>query len=468
MKTQHKTLKIIIKILTLLLALVGTCFLGYKVGTKTLGPIARYNYHLDDNGNIQSDNLFNIERNTYYNENVITIDSVNNGFYGNKINNNASYVYFDLYRNSTFITTFIYTVDTGHKEFTFDFEDYNDCYLYIGQSNLGNVRFNVRDICDIIHYTSISFDYTIENNIVSLLHFMFNTSDTIDGNYIPYEPFGTWYTEETFARTQWQANYSTLLNATYDMTIAKDNTIKPSDEILIQYEEPKQDDTNRFYINLEKDSTTPNWPSAPYDGQWIGQEFTKQYPYISPGYFSINNSMKNLIGNIHISIDIKGHNEPNKRSELFINLGGNKNGYYYDIDDQINYYVSSAALETIDMYHDLKIEIPQSIIEQLQTREVDRISYSLKGNETLEEFNFYLDTDIFGYNISYEQAYQSGYDLGYNNGYASALNFEWIKTAFSCVDQVLNIKLIGSITLGNIIAIPLIIGVVKFVIGWFK
>lgn len=125
-------------------------------------------------------------------------------------------------------------------------------------------------------------------------------------------------------------------------------------------------------------------------------------------------------------------------------------------------------METIDISHDLRVEIPQTIVEQLQSRNTKSISYALKGNTTLEEFNFYLDTDIFGYNISYEQAYSSGYNLGYNNGYASALNFEWIKSAFNCVDQVLNIKLIASITLGNILAIPLIIGVVKFVIGWFK
>lgn len=466
MKTQHKTLKIIIKILTLLLALVGTCFLGYKVGTKTLGSIARYNYHLDDNGNVQSDNLFNV--NDYSSKSSI-VNLSDNGFYVYKEDSFEFTSCFVVLRDSetNYIRT-LYSNNAGYCSFVFDYSyEYYNYYVSFGFNGIADITYKISNIMSYDDYNAISFNYVVNNDYAYLGNIMINRS-SLEGNYLPYEPFGTWYTPQTFARSQWQANYSTLLNATYDMTIVKDNTIKPSDEILIQYEEPKQDDTNRFYINLEKDSTTQNWPSAPYDGQWIEQEFTTQYPYISPGYFSINNSMKDLIGNIHISIDIKGHNEPNKRSELFIKLGGNKNGYYYDIDDQINYYVSSAALETIDMYHDLKIEIPQSIIEQLQTREVDSISYSLKGNETLEEFNFYLDTDIFGYNISYEQAYNSGYDLGYNNGYASALNFEWIKTAFSCVDQVLNIKLIGSITLGNIIAIPLIIGVVKFVIGWFK
>lgn len=468
MKTQHKTLKIIIKILTLLLALVGTCFLGYKVGTKTLGPIARYNYHLDSDGNIESDNLFDVDLNTYYNENVITIDSANDGFYGNRINSNVSYTYFELYRNGVYLTTAFTAFDPGHKQFTYDFEDYSDCFFYIGQTNLGAISFNVRDVCDILHYTSISFDYTIENDVISISHIMFNTSNTPEGHYMNYEPNGTWYTPQTFARTQWQANYSNLINAKYDMTIYKDNTFYPQDEILIQYEEPQQDNTNRFYISLEKDSNTPNWPSAPYLGQWLSQEFTAQRPYISPGYFSINNSMKNFIAIIQIRIDYgEEKNDPNKYTHLIFRLGGDKNGYYYESDD-IYYYISDALLETIDISHDLKIEVPQSIIEQLQSRNVKYISYALKGNETLEEFNFYLDTDLFGYSINYDQAYNTGYSLGYNNGYASALNFEWIKTAFNCVDQVLNIKLIGSITLGNIIAIPLIIGVVKFVIGWFK
>lgn len=469
MKNKKKILKTILEISILILSAFGTFFLGYHYGTKTFGPMARYNFHLDNDGNIQSDNLFDISKRNWF-SNSITIDYENNSFYGEKINGGTSYVYFEIYRESTYLTSAFVSYDEGHKEFTFDFEDYADCYFYIGQTNLGSIRFKVNEVCNVINYTSISFDYNIENNIVKISNIMFNTSQSIKGNYIPYEPFGTWYTPQTYARAQWERNYSTLKQSKFDIVGYKEDgsyTSKPYYDELNIYEPFKREDNNKYYVSLEKVGFEDWDNSKTYE---ITQSFNNYVPVISPGYYIINRTLVDNFKQIQFSVKTSLQHE--KYTSFNIVFGSNRTDAFYDFNNSwIYYYIPNSVVNNIRQGNDYYYEVPQFIIDSLQSRQVWDIKYSsLPNNSTsnFEEIEFYIDTSIFGYEIIYDDAYNSGYDVGYNNGRNDALNIDWLKRAISTIDDVLNIKLLGPLTLGNIVAIPLIIGIVAFVIGWFK
>lgn len=469
MKTKKKILKTILEISILILSTFGTFFLGYHYGTKTFVPIARYNYHLDNDGNIQSDNLFDINKRNWY-SNSITIDYENNSFYGEKINGDNSYVYFEIYRESTYLTSVFVSHDEGHKEFTYDFEDYSDCYFYISQSNLGSIRFKVNEVCNVINYTSISFDYNIENNVVKISNIMFNTSQSIEGNYIPYEPFGTWYTPQTYVRAQWERNYSTLKQSKFDIVGYKEDgnyTSKPYYDELNIYDPFKREDNNKYYVSLEKVGFEDWDNSKTYE---ITQSFNNYVPVISPGYYIINPSLVDNFKQIQFSVKTGLQHE--KYTSFNIVFGSNRTDAYYDFNNSwIYYYIPNSVVNEIRHGNDYYYEIPQFIIDSLQSRQVWEIKYSsLPNNSTsdFEEIEFYFDTSIFGYEVIYDDAYNNGYDVGYNNGRNDALNIDWLKRAISTIDDILNIQLLGTLTLGNIISIPLIIGIVSFVIGWFK
>ena len=90
-----------------------------------------------------------------------------------------------------------------------------------------------------------------------------------------------------------------------------------------------------------------------------------------------------------------------------------------------------------------------------------------------------------GYNRGYEKgkedgiiegrqgAYQEGYDNGYQNGYNKGLSEQLddkdftvlLKSAFLAIGTFLGINLIPGISIGAIIAVPLVFGIIAFILG---
>ena len=107
-----------------------------------------------------------------------------------------------------------------------------------------------------------------------------------------------------------------------------------------------------------------------------------------------------------------------------------------------------------------------------------------QGNPGIE-FNDFIQ-DIFVYDITYITTqgetwynYQSGgtcdpaeiqgsYDKGYSDAIKSGTGLNWLQSAFNMITNILNIELLPNIKLAYLVAIPLLIELVLFVLRFIK
>ena len=111
------------------------------------------------------------------------------------------------------------------------------------------------------------------------------------------------------------------------------------------------------------------------------------------------------------------------------------------------------------------------------------MSLMQQGNPNIE-FNEFIQ-DIFVYDITYITTqgetwynYQAGgtdpaeiqtaYDKGYSDAIASGTGLNWMQSAFNTIVNILNIELLPNIKLAYLIAIPLLIELVLFVLRFIK
>lgn len=78
-----------------------------------------------------------------------------------------------------------------------------------------------------------------------------------------------------------------------------------------------------------------------------------------------------------------------------------------------------------------------------------------------------------GYNQGYDEGFLEGYDEGYNYGYNVGINEQLedkdfthlLKSVFIGIGSFLGINLLPGITIGAIIAVPIIFGIIAFILG---
>lgn len=85
----------------------------------------------------------------------------------------------------------------------------------------------------------------------------------------------------------------------------------------------------------------------------------------------------------------------------------------------------------------------------------------------------YGDGEVVGYNDGYDYGYNSGYDLGYNDGYQAAVNDgstdfgikSLMSGLFVGLGSLLSIELLPNISIGMILAVPVVFGIIAFILG---
>ncbi|HEY8363657.1 MAG TPA: hypothetical protein VIK77_12450 [Tissierellaceae bacterium] len=78
-----------------------------------------------------------------------------------------------------------------------------------------------------------------------------------------------------------------------------------------------------------------------------------------------------------------------------------------------------------------------------------------------------------GYNAGKEKGYSEGYNIGYNEGYNTGIIEQiddkdftnLLKSVFVGIGSFLGIKLLPGITIGAIIAVPIVFGIISFILG---
>lgn len=84
-----------------------------------------------------------------------------------------------------------------------------------------------------------------------------------------------------------------------------------------------------------------------------------------------------------------------------------------------------------------------------------------------------IDGIDIGYNDGYSFGYDNGYDLGYNDGYQTAINdgsadfgiTSLLSGLFVGLGSLLSIELLPNISIGMIIAVPVVFGIIAFILG---
>ena len=93
---------------------------------------------------------------------------------------------------------------------------------------------------------------------------------------------------------------------------------------------------------------------------------------------------------------------------------------------------------------------------------IDDITYE----ELLQEYNRGFDN---GYNSGYDLGYYEGYNVGYDKGISENLETGGfgliLKNVFLGVGSFLGIQLLPGISIGAIIAVPIVFGIISFILG---
>ena len=111
------------------------------------------------------------------------------------------------------------------------------------------------------------------------------------------------------------------------------------------------------------------------------------------------------------------------------------------------------------------------------------MSLMQQGNPNIE-FNDFIQ-DIYVYDITYittpgetwynyqggavdPSAIQEAYDKGYSDAVKSGTGLNWLQSAFNMITNILNIEILPNIKIAYLVAIPLLIEVVLFVLRFIK
>lgn len=166
---------------------------------------------------------------------------------------------------------------------------------------------------------------------------------------------------------------------------------------------------------------------------------------------------------------------------------------YFDFEIQFDVEITLNNIEDVehnaifsDNYSSFGIDasnLPVSVRQQINDNIFDDIN-SVHAQTSVRDFKIYFNTINAGYSNGYDSGWDKGYqsgvnygqELGYNNGYndgviAGSSDFNilnFIRSLFDLIWGVLSVEMLPNIKLVYIVAIPLVLSVIKFILGWFR
>lgn len=146
-------------------------------------------------------------------------------------------------------------------------------------------------------------------------------------------------------------------------------------------------------------------------------------------------------------------------------------GFYYEVNEQIishdnsNWYsINLKSLYNTNVNN--QQEYFSVNIANLQTHLPDHTGYG-----ALQQINNYIcfKNDSNFSQVSYDSGYIDGYNVGKNESVDQSLwIYSFTRSVFNGFAQVLNVDILPNIKLGYLIAIPLVLSVLRFILGFFK
>ena len=150
--------------------------------------------------------------------------------------------------------------------------------------------------------------------------------------------------------------------------------------------------------------------------------------------------------------------------------------YYYVFNVDYGYYEGSESISSInndDWYtFNLKEIINSNAGGTEKYFNINLITLEThKGNNNILQLNNYIcfKNDNNFSQVSYNTGFEEGYKVGKDEAVDQSLwIYSFTRSVFNGFAQVLNVEILPNIKLGYLIAIPLVLSVLRFILGFFK
>ena len=172
-------------------------------------------------------------------------------------------------------------------------------------------------------------------------------------------------------------------------------------------------------------------------------------------------------------------------TELFLNNRRNAKSHYYDYYYVFNvdygfYYENSEIINSINNSSWYSFNL-RSFYESHVDKQENYFDINLATLDThyannteygaLTQINNYVcfKNDSKFSQVSYDSGFINGYNVGKNEAVDQSLwIYSFTRSVFNGFAQVLNVDILPNIKLGYLIAIPLVLSVLRFILGFFK
>lgn len=171
-------------------------------------------------------------------------------------------------------------------------------------------------------------------------------------------------------------------------------------------------------------------------------------------------------------------------TRLFLNNRMNAKSHYYDYHYVFNvdyaYYEGAECISSLDNSNWYKFNL-KTIFNSNVNNQQEYFNINLATLETHYDANtsFGHITQVNNYicfkndsnfsQVSYDSGFTAGYDVGKNEAVDETLwIYSFTRSVFNGFAQVLNVEILPNIKLGYLIAVPLVLSVLRFILGFFK
>ena len=165
------------------------------------------------------------------------------------------------------------------------------------------------------------------------------------------------------------------------------------------------------------------------------------------------------------------------------NIEGRKShyyDYYYVFNVDYAYYEGAESISSLDnntwYKFNLKTIFNSNVANKQEYFNINlaTLNTHFENNTSyghILQVNNYIGfkSDINFSQVSYDSGYIEGYNVGKNESVDQSLwIYSFTRSVFNGFAQVLNVEILPNIRLGYLIAIPLVLSVLRFILGFFK
>ena len=151
--------------------------------------------------------------------------------------------------------------------------------------------------------------------------------------------------------------------------------------------------------------------------------------------------------------------------------------YYYVFNVDYAYYEGAESIASINNGNWYTFNLKEIINKNAGGNEkyfninlITLETHDNEGNNILQLNNYICFKNDNNFSqVSYDTGFQEGYDKGKDQAVDESLwIYSFTRSVFNGFAQVLNVEILPNIKLGYLIAIPLVLSILRFILGFFK